>query len=89
MATIKEVTSFPDIKVQLVDYNPDMFVYVTKNKFEAKNSDFIWYYDSSPFVDKKIKFVKISPELKIQYVDNKSRAGWKNKTHRLQKRMTK
>ena len=89
MALVKEVTSFEDIKVQLVTSNPDVFVYVTKSKYEAKNSDFIWYYDPSPFVDKKIKFVTAFPDLKVQYVDNKSRAGWKNKTHKLQNRIAK
>lgn len=42
MATIKEVTSFPDFKVQIVTSFPDLYVYVTKNKSEAKGSDSIW-----------------------------------------------
>lgn len=41
MALIKEVTSFPDFKVQLVTSFPDICVFVTKNKYEAKDSDFI------------------------------------------------
>jgi hypothetical protein len=83
MAVIKEVTSFPDFKVQIVSSSPDLFVYVTKSKSEAKGSDGIWYFDDS-FPDKKIKFVTSFPDLKIQYVNSKRDAGWKNKSHRLQ-----
>jgi len=86
MATIKEVTSFPDIKVQIVTSNPDLFVYVTKSKSEAKESDSIWCFENS-FPDKKIQFVKSFPDLKIQYVDNKRSAGWKNRAHKLQGRI--
>lgn len=83
MAIIKEVTSFPQIKVQIVTSFPDLYVYVTKNKSEAKNSDCIWFFSNSTS-DKKIQFVKSFSDLKIQYVKNKSAAGWKNKTHKLQ-----
>ena len=86
MAIIKEVTSFPDIKVQIVASFPDLRVYVTKNKSEAKGSDFIWYFDTS-FPDKKVMFVKSFPDLKVEYVDSKFLAGWKNRSHRLQKRI--
>lgn len=41
MAILTEVTSFPDLKVQLVTSFPDLCVYVTKNKSEANNSDSI------------------------------------------------
>lgn len=82
MAVIKEVTSFPDFKVQIVSSSPDLFVYVTKSKSEAKSSDFIWCFENS-FPDKKIKFVTSFPDLKIQYVDSKRDAGWKNKSHKL------
>lgn len=47
MATIKEVTSFPDFKVQIVTSFPDLYVYVTKNKSEAKGSDSIWLFNNS------------------------------------------
>jgi hypothetical protein len=87
MATVKEVNSFEDIKVQIVTSFPDLFVYIAKNKNEAKGSDAIWYFDNSSSIDKKIKFVKSFPDLKIQYVDSKSRAGWKNKSHKLQNRI--
>ncbi len=86
MATIKEVTSFSDFKVQIVTSSPDLFVYVTKNKSEAKGSDGIWFFDNS-FPDKKVQFVKNFPDLKIQYVNSKNSAGWKNKTHKLQSRI--
>ena len=86
MAIIKEVTSFQDIKVQIVTSFPDLCVYVTKNKSEATNSDFIWFYSDS-FPTKKVKFVTSFPDLKIQYVNHKSSAGWKNKTHKLQNRI--
>lgn len=86
MAIVKEVTSFEDIKVQIVTSSPDLLVYVTKSKFEAKGSDAIWYFDTS-FVEKKIKFVTSFPDLKIQYVNSKHDAGWKNKTHKLQNRI--
>lgn len=86
MAIVKEVTSFEDIKIQIVTSFPDLLVYVTKNKSEAKGSDAIWYYDTS-FVEKKIKFVKSFPDLKIQYVNSKSNAGWRNKTHKLMNRI--
>lgn len=86
MAVIKEVTSFEDFKVQIVSSFPDLLVYVTKNKSEAKGSDCIWYFDSA-FVDKKVKFVTSFPDVKIQYVSSKSQAGWKNMTHKLQNRI--
>ncbi|MBW6479801.1 MAG: hypothetical protein K0B37_10255 [Bacteroidales bacterium] len=86
MATIKEVTSFADIKVQIVSSNPDLFVYVTKTKSEAKSSDGIWYFDNS-FPDKKVQFVKNFADLKIQYVNSKREAGWKNRSHKLQNRI--
>jgi hypothetical protein len=86
MATIKEVTSFADFKVQLVTSFPDICVFVTKNKSEAKGSDFVWYFNDS-FPDKKVKFVNSFPDLKIQYVNSKSSAGWKNRSHKLQNRI--
>ncbi len=86
MAILKEVTSFEDIKIQIVTSFPDLCVYVTKNKSEANNSDSIWFFDNS-FAKKKIKFVTSFPDLKIQYVNSKSSAGWKNKTHKLQNKI--
>lgn len=86
MAIIKETTSFADIKVQIVTSFPDLCVYVTKNKSEARNTDSIWFFDNS-FADKKVQFVKNFPDLKIQYVNSKSASGWKNKTHKLQNRI--
>lgn len=86
MATIKEVKSFADFKVQIVTSFPDLYVYVTKNKNEAKGSDCIWFFDNS-FPEKKVQFVKSFPDLKIQYVTSKNAAGWKNKSHRLQHRI--
>lgn len=86
MAIIKEVTSFEDFKVKIVTSFPDLYVFVTKNKSEAKGKDEIWYFDTSG-QDKKIKFVKSFEDVKIQYVNSKSKAGWKNKTHKLQRRI--
>jgi hypothetical protein len=86
MAILKEVTSFPDFKVQIVTSSPDLCVYVTKSKAEANDSDYIWYFEKS-FPEKKIQFVNSFPDLKIQYVNSKSAAGWKNRTHKLQNRI--
>lgn len=86
MAIIKVVTSFPDFKVQIVTSFPDLCVYVTKNKSESKGSDGIWYFDNA-FPDNKVQFVKSFPDLKIEYVNSKSQAGWKNRSHKLQKRI--
>jgi hypothetical protein len=78
MAIIKEVTSSESFKVQIVTSSPDLLVYVTKTKSEAKGQDAIWYFDnSSP--EQKVKFVTSSADLKIQYVNLKSSAGWKNR----------
>ncbi len=86
MAIVKEVKSFQDIKVQIVKSFPDLYVYVTKNKAEAKDSDSIWYFGNSSS-DTKIQFVNSFPDLKIQYVNSKNKAGWKNRTHKLQNRI--
>ena len=86
MAILKEVTSFQDFKVQIVTSSPDLFVYVTKMKSEADHSDCIWYFDNS-FPKKKVKFVTSFADVKIQYVNSKSYAGWKNKSHKLQNRI--
>lgn len=86
MAIVKESTSSVDIKVQIVTSSPDLLVYVTKSKYEANDSDSIWYFDNSS-AKKKIKFVTSGSDLKIQYVNSKSSAGWKNKTHKLQNRI--
>jgi len=86
MAIIKEVSSFPDFKIQIVTSFPDLCVYVTKNKSEAKDSDSVWFFDNS-FADKKVQFVSNFPDLKIEYVNSKSAAGWKNSSHKLQHRI--
>lgn len=86
MAIIKEVTSFENFKVQIVTSFPDLLVYVTKNKSEAKNSDCIWFFDNS-FPEKKVKFVTSFPDLKIKFVNSKGEAGWKNKLHKLQNKI--
>jgi len=86
MAIIKEVTRNADVKIQIVNSFPDLYVYVTKKKFEAKGSDCIWFFNDS-YPDKEVEFVKRSPDLKIQYAQSKNKAGWKNKTHKLQNRI--
>jgi hypothetical protein len=86
MAIIKEVKSFADIKVQIVSSSPDLNVYVTKSKSEAKGREEIWFFDDSS-EDQKIIFVKSFPDLKIKYVSSKGSAGWVNKRHRLQNRI--
>jgi hypothetical protein len=65
MSLIKEVKSFEDFKVKIVTSFPDLYVFVTKNKNEAKEKDEIWFFDNN-FVDKKIKFVTSFEDLKIQ-----------------------
>lgn len=86
MAIIKEESSLPDLKVQIVSSFPDLYVYVTKNKSEAKGKDAVWYFDNS-FPDRKVKFVTSFTDLKILYVVSAGQAGWKNKSHRLQNRI--
>lgn len=86
MAIIKEVTGLANIKVQIVTSMPDLRVFVTKNKSEARGSDHIWFFDQS-FADKKVQFVKNFADLKIEYVNSKSLAGWRNRSHKLQNRI--
>lgn len=86
MAFVKEVTSFEDFKVKIVTSFPDLFIYITSNKSEAKGKDEIWYFDNSSS-SRKIKFVTSFEDIKIQYVNSKSKAGWKNKKHKLQRRI--
>ena len=88
MAIVMVVTSSEHFTIQLVDhdYEADLLVYVTKQKYEAQGKDEIWYFEKSS-ADRKIKFVKYSPDLKVHYVDAKYQAGWKNKTHKLMKRI--
>jgi hypothetical protein len=86
MAIIRVVKSFPDFTVQIVKVFPDLYVYVTKQKFEAKDSDSIWFF-GDVFPDKRVKFVTAFADLKIQYVDRKQAAGWRNKKHKLQNRI--
>lgn len=74
MALVKEVQSFPDIKVQVVNSFPGLCVYITKSKSEAKDKDEVWCFEGS-FPDKKISFVTSFPDLKVQYVESKSQAG--------------
>lgn len=85
MATISESKSSGSIKVKIVTSSPDLFVYVTTNQNEAKASDSIWLFDERKGKT-KIRFVTSSEDVKIQYVDSKTRAGWRNKSHRLQNR---
>lgn len=84
MAFIKESSS--GIKVQIVNSlgQADLWVYVTKNKNEAKNKDAIWFFDNSGKT--KIKFVKASGDLKVYYVRSKNQAKWK-KPHKLMERL--
>lgn len=88
MATIKEVKSFEEIKVKIVTSFPDLKVFVTDRKSEAKGKDEIWYFDESASKpDKKIKFVTAFEDIKIEYVNSKIKAGWRNKSHKLQNRI--
>jgi hypothetical protein len=87
MAVMKEVPSFEDIKVQIVQSESaaDLLVFVTKSKSEAKGKDEIWCFDNS-FPDHKIRFVTASPKLKIFYVSMKSQEKWRH-AHSLMKRL--
>lgn len=60
MATIKEVKSFPDFKIQIVTSFPDLCVYVTKNKYEAKGNDDVLFFDNL-FPDKKCSLLTVFP----------------------------
>lgn len=86
MATIKEVSSFSDFKVQIVTSFPDLCVYITQSQSEAKGSDSVWFFSDS-FPDKTIQFVNNFPDLKIQYVKSKFDAGWKNDSHQLRNKI--
>ena len=86
MAIINVVTSLEDIRVQIVTAFPDVCIFETHNKWEAEHSDVVWFFDLA-FPGKKIKFVTSFPDLKIQYVNSKHSAGWKNKTHKLRKKI--
>ncbi|MCL2298110.1 MAG: DUF6150 family protein [Proteobacteria bacterium] len=83
MAILKEGRR--GIKVKIVTSAPDLCVYVTENKTEARDSDYIWYFDKSS--GEEIEFVKSSADLEVQYVTSKSAAGWKNRSHKLQGRI--
>lgn len=73
---------FEDLKVQLVTSNPDLCVFVTRDKIAAAGKDEVWcFYDLLP--EKKIKLVEDGADVKVQYVNSAAQAGWKNKTHRL------
>lgn len=86
MAIISVVTSLEDIKVQIVTAFPDVCIFETHNKWEAAHSDIVWFFDNA-LSAKKIRIVSSFPDLKIQYVDSKTLAGWKNKTHRLRNKL--
>lgn len=82
MALLREVTMFEDLKVELVKSNPDLCVFVTKDKVAATGKDDVWcFYDLMP--EKKIKLVDADADVKVQYVNSAAQAGWKNKTHKL------
>jgi len=88
MAFIDFVTSFEKVKVQLVDSFPDLCVYISKSKSEAKGKDEIWFFEDGGGSDKlKVKIVSNFGDIKVKYVSSKSQAGWKNKSHKLQGRI--
>jgi hypothetical protein len=88
MAFIDFVTSFEKVKVQLVDSFPDLCVYITKSKSEAKGKEEIWFFEDGGGSDKlKVKIVSNFADIKVKYVASKSQAGWKNKAHKLQGRI--
>ena len=82
MALIKEEKYRADFTVEIVERNPDLYVYLTEKKYEAKGKDEIWYFVKYS-ENCKIKFVERNADLEIEYVDKKYKAGWKNKKHRL------
>lgn len=88
MAFVRIVTSGEDFRVELVDHHQDLSVYISKNKSQARGKDEIWFFEDSTGSDKiKIKFVTSGEDIKVKYVNSASMAGWKNKTHKLQKRI--
>lgn len=88
MALIKEVKHREDIKVKIVRSFPDLRVFVTKKEKEAEGKDEIWFFDeNSRNPDKSIEFVKSFEDLKIEYVNSKTKACWRNKTHKLINRL--
>ena len=85
MAKVQEVKSFADYKVQVLttETTADLLVFVTERESEAKDKEEIWYMaKTSPNL--KVAYVTSFPDLKICFVNTKSRAGWKNKKHKLQ-----
>ncbi len=87
MAKVKIVTAFPTHKVQIVklESQADLLVYWVKAKNDAKGDE-LWFEDKS-FGDVKIQYSPNGGDLKVFFVENKSKAGWKNKAHRLQGRL--
>ena len=82
MALLREVSMFEDFKVQLVKTDPDLCVFVTRDKIAATGKDDVWcFYDLMP--EKKIKLVDDAADVKVQYVNSAAQAGWKNKLHKL------
>jgi hypothetical protein len=87
MAVVKETSSSSNaIKVKIVTGTPDLYVYVTDNEYEAKNSDSIWYFKEKSNAT-PLKFVSSGETLKVRYVKSKYLAKWYNKTHELQGRI--
>ena len=88
MAFLEEEKYRPDFTVEIVERNPDLYVFLTEKKYEAKEKDEIWFFVKYS-EDNKIKFVSRNADLKIEYVDKKYKAGWKNKKHKLVNRISK
>lgn len=86
MALIKEEKYKADFTVEIVTRNPDLYVFLTEKKYEAKEKDEIWCFEKYS-EDSKIKFVERNGDLKIEYVQKKYKAGWKNKKHKLVNRI--
>ncbi len=82
MAIVRKVTHFEDIKVEEVTSFPDLYVFVTQQKSDARGHDHIWFFEDS-FPEIKVRFVSHFPDLKIQFVDHRISAGWRNKSHAL------
>lgn len=86
MTIVNKVSSFEEIKVQVVTSFPELLVYSTNNKLESKGNDVVSFFDTS-IPKKKIRLITSFPDLKIPYVNSKSQAGWKNRAPKLQHRI--
>lgn len=73
-------------------YEADIWVYPTQNKAEAQRSECFWYdsdFRSTANFSITLVEVKSQADLIVWYTDNKSQAQWRNRKHKLFRRLSK